>query len=61
MTSDRCPKDDPLHKMNPNDVFEVACPQCGMEVEFIGNEERRKCAACGESIANPKLTGDSAK
>ena len=55
MTSDRCPKDDPLQAMSAGNVFEVICPSCDYEIEFLGNERQRKCAKCGEIVVNPHL------
>ncbi len=60
MTSDRCPKDDPLRSMDPNNVFEVACPKCGEDVEFISQEKQRKCRGCGEWVPNPNLASEDA-
>ncbi|MBN1345559.1 MAG: hypothetical protein JXQ73_22895 [Phycisphaerae bacterium] len=61
MAPDRCPREDPLKAMSMDSVFEVPCPNCGYEVEFIADEKRHKCAKCGEQIPNPKLAGDKAK
>lgn len=55
MAPDRCPREDPLQKMDSSSVFEVECPSCGYEVEFLGGETQRKCDKCGEAIQNPKL------
>jgi tRNA(Ile2) C34 agmatinyltransferase TiaS len=43
-----------------DNVFEVKCPQCGEEIEFIGNEKHRRCDGCGERVPNPKLAPDEA-
>lgn len=36
-------------------IFDVACPQCGVEVEFFKDEPTRKCKGCGLKIVNPKM------
>jgi putative nucleotidyltransferase with HDIG domain len=36
-------------------IFEVACPQCGKEVEFFKDEPTRACKQCGLKIVNPKM------
>lgn len=60
MTSASCPRDDPLRSMSPDNVFEVECGNCGEMVEFIANEEKRKCDACGQAVPNPTLAqGDA--
>jgi Fe-S-cluster-containing dehydrogenase component len=30
---------------------DVTCPNCGVEVEFFSDEQRRKCPSCGERVA----------
>ena len=32
----KCPSASPTY--NPNDIFEVACPKCGTEIEFFGDD-----------------------
>jgi putative nucleotidyltransferase with HDIG domain len=36
-------------------IFEVACPQCGKEVEFFKDEPTRACKGCGFKLVNPKM------
>ena len=50
----RCPGQDPRF-WRPQDIFEAACPHCGMSVEFWKDELRVKCPRCRRVIANPKL------
>ncbi len=61
MAPDRCPREDPLGRMNPGNVVEVKCPSCGEEVEFIADEKQLRCRECGEMVANPNLAPDGAK
>jgi putative nucleotidyltransferase with HDIG domain len=36
-------------------IFDVACPQCGYEVEFFKDEPTRTCKQCGGKIVNPRM------
>ena len=36
-------------------IFDMACPQCGQEVEFFKDEPTRTCKQCGLKIVNPKM------
>jgi putative nucleotidyltransferase with HDIG domain len=36
-------------------IFDMACPQCGEEVEFFKDEPTRTCKQCGLKIVNPKM------
>jgi len=36
-------------------IFDVACLQCGHEVEFFKDEPTRTCKNCGLKIVNPKM------
>ncbi len=38
----------------PDDIFDVACPACGTQVEFFKDDKRRRCPDCGVCIVNPK-------
>ncbi|MFC1610328.1 hypothetical protein ACFL6C_05170 [Myxococcota bacterium] len=51
--SDRCPGQD-TRFWRPEDIFDVACPCCGAEVEFFKDDIERICA-CGCHLTNPKL------
>jgi ribosomal protein S27E len=55
MTPDRCPKDDPLKRMELS-TFEVRCPECEENVEFMADDRQRKCSACGHVIPNPRVS-----
>jgi len=54
MSIHRCPGQ---HARNwrPEDVFEVACPECGKSIEFFKDDQARRCAHCGWECRNPKL------
>jgi hypothetical protein len=54
----RCPREDPLKSTGSGSVLEAACPNCGAEIEFMGDEKRRKCSKCGEFMSNPRLSSD---
>ena len=36
-----------------DDIFDVSCPRCGIEVEFFKDDARRRCPSCGLRISNP--------
>jgi hypothetical protein len=38
---------------NPDDIYDVACPNCGKGVEFWKDDARRTCE-CGHRFSNPK-------
>lgn len=50
----RCPGQDSRY-WKPGAVFEVACPQCGYEVEFFKDESTRRCKRCGHKLVNPNM------
>lgn len=52
--SERCPRTDP-NRGQPDDVHEVACPDCGEMVEFFKDEPRRICPRCKAEVRNPRL------
>ncbi len=39
----------------PEDIFTMACPVCGAEIEFWKDEPLRVCASCKQEVRNPKL------
>jgi endogenous inhibitor of DNA gyrase (YacG/DUF329 family) len=50
-----CPgKDSRTSGLNPSEVFEIKCPECGAPIEFWRDEVHRKCEACGKMVENPK-------
>lgn len=54
MTQTVCPGQD-TRFWQPGDVFEVACAECGYEVEFFKDDGIRRCKGCGAKVSNPKL------
>lgn len=54
MSKTMCPGQDTMF-WSSNDVFEIACAECGNMVEFFKDDAKRKCGSCGAIIQNPKL------
>ena len=54
MANTKCPGQDTMF-WKPGDIFDVACPNCGSNVEFFKDEVRRRCRQCDYVIKNPKL------
>jgi hypothetical protein len=50
----RCPGQD-TRFWQPGDVFEVACGDCGYQVEFFKDDAVRRCRSCGARVSNPRL------
>jgi hypothetical protein len=50
----RCPGQDQRF-WKPEDIFEVACPDCGRAVEFFRDEPVLKCRGCGRTVVNSRL------
>ncbi len=38
------------------DVFEIACGECGYAIEFFKDDATRRCPRCGARVENPKVT-----
>lgn len=55
MTQSICPGQD-TRFWQPGDVFEVACAECGYEVEFFRDDAMRRCKSCGAKVSNPKMS-----
>jgi len=53
MSRVKCPGQDPRF-LKAQDIAEVKCPTCGGVVEFWPDEFARKCAGCGQRLANPQ-------
>ncbi len=51
----QCPGQD-TRFWKPDDIFELACTECGSRVEFFRDDASRRCPGCGRRIQNPKLT-----
>ncbi len=50
----KCPGQDSQY-WKPGAIFEVACPECGHQVEFFKDETTRRCSECGHRFVNPAL------
>jgi hypothetical protein len=37
-----------------DDIFDVACPSCGTQVEFFKDDGKRDCPSCGRCVVNPR-------
>ena len=54
MSTPRCPGQDQRY-WKPGDIFDVACPSCGTEIEFWKDEPVRTCPGCKKTVPNPKI------
>jgi hypothetical protein len=54
MDRPRCPGQDTRY-WKPEDIFEVACPSCGAEIEFWKDEPIRRCLVCSMEVRNPRF------
>jgi hypothetical protein len=50
----RCPGQN-TRFWGPSDIFEVACPGCGGNIEFFKDEAQRRCKGCGRLVFNPRM------
>ncbi len=50
----KCPGQDQRF-WNPDDIFEVKCPNCSNNIEFWKDEPKRKCPNCSHLTWNPKI------
>jgi predicted RNA-binding Zn-ribbon protein involved in translation (DUF1610 family) len=48
----KCPGQD-TKVWSAQSLSEVACPNCGNEIEFWKDDRSRKCEKCGEEVMNP--------
>lgn len=60
MNVPRCPGQD-MRNWKPEDIFDVACPSCGTEIEFWKDDPSRICSDCGREIRNPRIDLGCAK
>jgi hypothetical protein len=44
-----------MRHWRPADIFEVACPSCGAEIEFWKDEPFRTCTGCSLEVQNPRV------
>jgi hypothetical protein len=54
MSDARCPGQDQRY-WRPEDIFWLACPRCGAEIEFWKDEPARVCAGCRTAVRNPRM------
>jgi hypothetical protein len=52
--SPKCPGQDTRY-WKPDDIFNVACENCGKEIEFFKDDVSRLCGDCGSEIKNPRI------
>ena len=50
-----------MRRWKPEDIFWIACPHCGAEIEFWKDEPQRVCGACKGEVRNPRLDLGCAK
>ena len=50
----KCPGQDTRY-WKPDDVFDVPCPACGIQVEFFRTDTMRQCSNCHYRFRNPRL------
>lgn len=56
----RCPGQD-MRYWKPEDIFEVACFNCGVQIEFWKDEPFRVCKSCSKEVRNPRIDLGCAK
>ncbi len=44
-----------MRTWKPEDIFELACPHCGHEMEFWKDEPVLPCRSCGQDVRNPRM------
>jgi len=54
MSEHKCPGQDQRY-WKPEDIFFIACPNCGAEIEFWKDEPLRTCSGCHREVRNPRL------
>jgi hypothetical protein len=55
----KCPGRD-MRNWTPDDVREVACPDCGEVAEFFKTDLKLPCPGCGRALHNPRHAPDCA-
>ncbi|MCK5801253.1 MAG: hypothetical protein KAI66_00405 [Lentisphaeria bacterium] len=60
MPAPKCPGQD-MRYWTAEDIFDVACPFCGDEIEFWKDEPIRLCSGCGVEVRNPRIDLGCAK
>lgn len=54
MIGTKCPGQD-MRYWTPEDVCEIACPECGEMIEFFKTDIRLRCRNCRTRVANPQF------
>ncbi len=54
MSGFRCPGQERF-RWTPDDIFEIPCPHCRVDMEFFKDEPFRACPACRKRVPNPKI------
>jgi DNA-directed RNA polymerase subunit RPC12/RpoP len=54
MSTVKCPGQDP-QKWGPEAVYDVACKNCGEQLEFFKDELKRRCRKCGTMVFNDRM------
>jgi len=55
-----CPGQD-QQMWKPEDIFTIACPSCGYEIEFWKDDPLRICNQCNKEVCNPRMNIGCAK
>jgi HD superfamily phosphodiesterase len=54
MIDAKCPGQNPQY-WRPEDIIEVACPNCKEIIEFFKDEPKRRCHNCHAELINPRV------
>ncbi len=60
MIKTMCPGQDTRY-WRPGDIFNVACANCGKDVEFFKDDVKLRCSRCGTIVQNPRLSSGCAQ
>jgi putative nucleotidyltransferase with HDIG domain len=55
MTTFRCPAEN-LESWTLRDIFEIACPYCGNQMEFFKDDPFLTCSRCRKEVNNPRIS-----
>ena len=50
-----------ITKCGGQDIYDVACSNCGTEVEFWKDDRSHKCPECGQKVENPRFADEEAE
>ena len=54
MSKTRCPGQN-TQFWGPEDIFDIACPECGRTVEFFKDDPKLTCPGCSKVVFNPRI------